>query len=297
MRVGFTDAAGYTESLTSSSTMTVRPADQCSGTGSAPTPRSIAVEAVPIVVESTAEKYYVLYVRHELDADTTVEIPVSVTLGQDGATTLSEQLSPLPPERHRVDEFLVADPGDLDGDCVDDIAELGDPAGMNPLNSARAVRLADGAVAIPDREKFEALSYKGNDIAFDRHLIDLEFVKFYLVGMDTDRPIVYFMNTETHRSHVYFANAIGLYSHPLWNWPRQGIMKGEIVYHPNVVAPDGSLGVYRFEFEPQDNYSFDAVAYAYEVLAASMPLLNDNFAYYPMPARALAALSRGAGPL
>ena len=64
-------------------------------------------------------------------------------------------------------------------------------------------------------------------------------------------------------------------------------MKGEIVYHPNVVAPDGSLGVYRFEFEPLDAYSFEAVAYAYEVLAASMPLLDDNLAYYPMPARAL----------
>ena len=138
-----------------------------------------------------------------------------------------------------------------------------------------------------DREKFEALSYKGNDIEFDRHLVDLEFVKFYLVGMDTDRPVVYFMNTETHRSHLYFANAVGLYSHPLWNWPRQGIMKGEIVYHPNVVAPDGSLGVYRFEFEPLDAYPFGAVAYAYEVLAASMPLLEGNFVYYPMPARAL----------
>ena len=287
VRVGFTDAAGYTESLTSSSTMTVRPADQCPGTGSVPTPRSIAVEAVPVVVESTADKYYVLYVRHRLNGETAVEIPVSVTLGQDGTTTLSEQLSPLPPGRYRVDEFLVAEPGDLDGDCIDDITELSDLGTMNPLSPARAVRLADGAVAIPDREKFEALSYKGNDIEFDRHLIDLEFVKFYLVGTDTDRPVVYFMNTETHRSHLYFANAIGLYSHPLWNWPRQGIMKGEIVYHPNVVAPDGSLGVYRFEFEPQDAYSFEAVAYGYEVLAASMPLLEGNFAYYPMPARAL----------
>ena len=287
VRVGFTDAAGYPAALTSSSTMTVRPADQCLATGSAPTPRSIAVGAVPVVVESTTKKYYVLYVRHQLDADTTVEIPVSVTLGQDGTTTLSEQLSPLPPGRYRVDEFLVVEPGDLDGDCIDDITELSDLGTMNPLSPARAVRLADGAVAIPDREKFEALSYKGNDIQFDRHLIGLEFVKFYLVGMDTDRPVVYFMNTETHRLHPYFANAIGLYSHPLWNWPRQGIMKGEIIYHPNVVAPDGSLGVYRFEFEPQDAYSFEAVAYAYEVLAASMPLLERNFAYYPMPARAL----------
>ena len=64
-------------------------------------------------------------------------------------------------------------------------------------------------------------------------------------------------------------------------------MKGEIVYHPNVVAPDGSLGVYRFEFEPLDAYSFEAVAYSYEVLAAGMPLLDNNLAYYPMPARAL----------
>ena len=118
----------------------------------------------------------------------------------------------------------------------------------------------------------------------DKHLRDLEFVKFYLFRMDTDRPVVYFMNTETHRAHSWFGNVIGLWHNPLW---LQGAMKGEIVYHPNVVAPDGSLGVYRFEFEPQDAYPFQAVAYGYEVLAASMPLLDDNFAYYPMPARAL----------
>ena len=264
--------------------MTVRPADQCLATGSAPTPRSIAVGAIPIVVESTAEKYYVLYVRHQLNSDTAVEIPVSVTLGQDGTTTLGEQLSPLPPERYRVDEFLVAEPGDLDGDCIDDITELGNPAGMNPLNPAPAVKFVDGVVEIPDRETFEALSYQGRRVLIDTHLRGLEFVKFYLFVMDTDRPVVYFMNTETHRTHYWFGNVIGFWHNPLW---LHGAMKGEIVYHPNVVASDGSLGVYRFEFEPQDAYSFEAVAYAYEVLAASMPLLERNFAYYPMPARAL----------
>ena len=284
VRVSFTDDAGYTESLRSSSTATVQAASQCSGTGTAPTPTPIEVEAVPIVVQSTNDKYYVLYVRHELDADTSVELPVSVTLGQAGTTTLSEQLSPLPAERYRVDEFLIAEPGDLDGDCIDDITELGDPAGMNPLNPAPAVKFVDGVVAIPDRETFEALSYQGRRVVVDTHLRGLEFVKFYLFRMDTDRPVVYFMNTETHRAHSWFGNVIGLWHNPLW---LQGAMKGEIVYHPNVVAPDGSLGVYRFEFEPQDAYSFEAVAYGYEVLAASMPLLDDNFAYYPMPARAL----------
>ena len=284
VQVSFSDDAGYTESLRSSSTATVQAASLCSGTGTGPTPTSIEVEAVPIVVESTNDKYYVLYVRHELDADTTVEIPVSVTLGEAGTTTLSEQLSALPAERYRVDEFLIADPGDLDGDCIDDITELGDPAGMNPRNPAPAVEFVDGVVAIPDRETFEALSYQGRRVVIDTHLRGLEFVKFYLFRMDTDRPVVYFMNTETHRAHSWFGRVIDLWNKPLW---LQGAMKGEIVYHPNVVAPDGSLGVYRFEFEPQDAYSFEAVAYAYEVLAASMPLLNDNFAYYPMPARAL----------
>ena len=284
VRVSFADNAGYTESRTSSSTMTVQPASPCPGTGSDPTPTSIEVEAVPIVVESTAGKYYVLYVRHELDARTEVEIPVSVTLGQAGTTTLSEQLSALPAERYRVDEFLIADPGDIDGDCIDDITELADPADMNPLNPAPRVEPVDGAVAIPDRETFEALSYQGERVVVDTHLIGLEYVKFYLFAMDTDRPVVYFMNTQTHRAHTDFANVIGLWRKPHW---LRGAMKGEIVYHPNVVAPDGSLGVYRFEFEPLDAYSFESVAYAYEVLAASMPLLDDNLAYYPMPASAL----------
>ena len=284
VRVSFTDDARYRETRASLSTMPVQPASECPGAGSGPAPRSIAVGSVPVVVESTVEKYYVLYVMHQLNGETAVEIPVSVTLGQAGTTTLTEQLSALPAERYRVDEFLIAEPGDLDGDCIDDITELGDPAGMNPLNPAPAVEPVDGVVAIPDRETFEALSYQGSRVVIDTHLRGLEYVKFYLFLMDTDRPVVYFMNTETHRAHSWFGWVIDLWHKPLW---LQGEMRGEIVYHPNVVAPDGSLGVYRFEFEPLDAYPFEAVAYGYEVLAASMPLLDDNFAYYPMPARAL----------
>ena len=284
VRVSFTDDARYRETRASLSTMPVQPASECPGAGSGPAPRSIAVGSVPVVVESTVKNYYVLYVLHQLNGETAVEIPVSVTLGQAGTTTLTEQLSALPAERYRVDEFLIAEPGDLDGDCIDDIAELGDPAGMNPLNPAPPVEFVDGAVAIPDRETFEALSYQGRRVVIDHHLSDLEFVKFYLFRLDTDRPVVYFMNTETHRAHSWFGWVIDLWHKPLW---LQGEMRGEIVYHPNVVAPDGSLGVYRFEFEPQDAYPFEAVAYGYEVLAAGMPLLDDNFAYYPMPARAL----------
>ena len=65
------------------------PEGTCSGNGYDPAPVDVEVEAVPIVVESTTDEYFVLYVRHELDADTALWMPVSVTLGQAGTSTLS----------------------------------------------------------------------------------------------------------------------------------------------------------------------------------------------------------------
>ena len=100
--------------------------EPCSGGGYNPTPTAVAVEAVPIVVESTAEEYFVLYVTHDVDG-TEVKIPVAVTLGEEGTTTLAENVAALPPERYRVEKYLVADPADVDGDCIDDITELARP--------------------------------------------------------------------------------------------------------------------------------------------------------------------------
>ena len=286
VRVSFTDDWGNPETLISTRAASIWPA--CPGGENVVTPTAVEVGAVPIVVDSTTAEYFVLYVRPDLDLDR--EIPVSVTLGQEGATTLTEQLPTLPKEHYRVEKFLIADPGDVDFDCIGDIAELQDPVGMNPLNPAPAVPFIEGAVAIPDRETFEALSYKGY-LTIDAHLTDLEFVKFYILGMHTNRPVIYFINSQTHQIHYNFRVAIAPWYEPLW--PRYALaMKGVIVYHPNVVAPDGSLGVYRYEFWPRgysDIYSFEDVAYSYELLAASMPLLDNNLAYYPRHWRALHA--------
>ena len=149
VRVSFTDDAGNDETLTSPSTKVVRSATTCSGTDSAPTPTAVEVGAVPIVVESTTEEYFVLYVRLEPGTGATVEVPGSVTLGEDGTTTLTEQLSALPESHYRVEKYLIADPADIDGDCIDDITELADPVGMNPLNPAPAIRLVDALWPFP----------------------------------------------------------------------------------------------------------------------------------------------------
>ena len=285
VRVSFTDDAGNRESLTSTATAAViaAPLGESRREGPGPVPRPVEVEAVPVVVESTVEKYYVLYVLHDLDDGTAVEIPVSVTLGEAGSTTLAEELPALPAERYRVEEYLVADPGDVDGDCINDVTELAELGAMNPLNRAPEVGPVDGAVAIPDHETFEALS---------AHLLGLEYVKFHLDGMDTDRPIVYFQNTETHRAHFSFGRVIEAWLEQNRPSLDGDYMRGEIVYHPNVVARDGSLGVYRFEFQPHDSHDFATIAHAQEILAASMPVLEDNLAYYPIPGPALGAYLR-----
>ena len=259
--------------------------DTCPGADSAPTPTVVEVGAVPIVVESTTDEYFVLYVRHDLDADTTFEVPVGVTLGQDGATTLTESLEALPKERYRVEKYLVSDPADVDGDCTDDITELADPVGMNPVNPVPAMSFDDGAAAIPNRETYVSLAYKGEIGAIDRHLAGLEAVKFHMVDMNTDRPSVYFMNTKTYQRHDDFQAAVGLEVNPLHG---HETMVAEMVYHPKAVAPDGSLGVYRFQFGANDVYSFKEISYAFTVLAASMPLLEENLAYYPMWSKAVA---------
>ena len=132
--------------------------EMCSGNSYNTTPTAVEVNAVPIVVNSTTADYFVLYVSHEVGG-TTGEIPVLVKKGEAGTTALAENVEALPAERYRVEKYLIADPADVDGDCVDDITELNDLGAMNPVNPAADVPLNDGAVAIPDRATFETYAY------------------------------------------------------------------------------------------------------------------------------------------
>ena len=281
VRVSFTDDAGNDESLTSAPFGTLSPAPQgdCPEGGYDPAPVDVSVEAASvlvnstaIVVDSTTDEYFVLYVRPDLDSER--EVVASVTVGQDGTTVLAEPLPPLPRERYRVEKYLVADPADVDGDCIDDITELEDPVGMNPVNPAPAVPFDDGVVAIPDRETFETI-IAGTRVN-DPNLQDLPFLIF---GHQTDRPAVYFSNTETHYGFIYRNQLIA-------NWRYwEGRLFGDIVYHPDVLAPNGELGVYVYSFGASHVPDFATVALAHEVLAASMPLLDKNLVYRPISPR------------
>ena len=243
--------------------------ETCPG-GYDPDPTPVEVEAVPIVVESTTAEYFVLYVSHDLDG-TEVELPVSVTPGEVGTTTLAENVEALPKERYRVEKYLIDDPADVDGDCVNDITELNDLGNMNSVNPAAANSLA--IVAIPDQETLDALSAAHNPRSFEGRL----YVRFVLFDADTDRPGVYFLNTNTHQGHQHFLNTFG------FERGSDGLILGMIIYDPELVAPNGNPGIYLLHLTDSRSSDYNLLRHLerpYVLLAASVPLLDDNLAFY-----------------
>ncbi len=240
----------------------------------------VLVTAMPMMVASTTGDYFVLYLKHTDD----LELPIRMIRGEPDETTISDVLEPLPVNRYRIEKFRVASPGDIDGDGIDDITELDDLGNKDPLNAGK-IELKGassidhhGQVMIPDRETFMELSYQGTNTVVDPYVINLEYIKFFLVDVDTDNPSAYFMNTNNYKRHPPFWHAQELGT----KHPSANAMKGDLVFHPNVIAPDGRLGVYRFGFQDVDNYSFEEISLAYELLASAMPFLENNLAYYPL---------------
>ncbi len=284
---GASPQSGYTDADTpaapvSAPTLVTQPIDQseqgasveplqsarattCGGNQDPPEPTDVSVTAAPIVVASTTADYFVLYVSHDVDG-TTIESPVLVKRGEAGTTTLEENIEALAQERYRVEQYQIADPADIDGDCIDDITELASPTAMNPLHPAASIARSDGVLAIPDHETFKTLAFEAHDGTLS--------VNFFVSGMDGDRPRLHFANMNTHPTHLSFRAAAGL-EHPL-----PGIRDiGEMLFQPRLPAPDGSQGVYYFRLDwPLHPFSF--LHRTYTTLAASMPMVTDNLSYF-----------------
>ncbi len=240
---------------------------------------------VNIEVDAQEEFYYLLKVRNNLSVP--FDHFTAMAVGTNGTVTLKETVGNYPINQYQVLAYRKSKPSDSDGDGIDDITELLNPINLSPFNAAKQISFKDGAVYITDRELFKKLSYRGEGIAsIDSHLKDLEFVKFYIVGDDSKSAQLYFMNSNTHKMHASFKLATKI--NPVAGFGEIPLeLKGEIVFHPNVKSANGTLGVYRFEFEPNDSFSFKKVQMTFELIAANMPFLKNNLAYYPMPNAAL----------
>lgn len=142
--------------------------------------------------------------------------------------------------------------------------------------AAKDIKFSDGVAEILDHATYQRLSYKGEEVMIDTFLSGLEFVKFTLDKAATDEQQLYFINTKTHRAHMMFARVAGL---PFGRGGDQ--MKGVLVFRPILKSPAGNPGLYTFEFEPFDAYSFEMVKVCQDALIAKMPVLEGNIGYYP----------------
>jgi len=111
-----------------------------------------------------------------------------------------------------------------------------------------------------------------DDVTESQFLNDQEFVKFAILNQHTDSPRVFFINSKTHYIHADFLATIDTAGDLLTT--------GEVVYNPNVLSINGTLGTYSFNYSFGDALTFESTQRTFELLAASMPFLQNNFQHF-----------------
>lgn len=227
---------------------------------------------VQLTVNSTNNRYYILQMRHHPDSAFTQA--TSLTIGQSGTTIITEPLKAYPQNHYRVLEYSLSAPGDFDNDGLDDITEFnGMPFGA-PFNNAGTLSEQNGLISLNSFAAFQNVSTENNTAPWLEYLNDMEFVKFIILDFYSNNPKLYFINSNTYSLHEQFANFLGV------NHLSPTIEKGQILYNPNLLANNGKLGVYAFNFTNNEAQDFAVVQRTQELLAANMPYLKNNLSYF-----------------
>jgi hypothetical protein len=219
-------------------------------------------------IQAQEGKYYMLHAQHS----SIFNWATSMTMGVNGTMVISDPAGAYPLSEYTVTEHDVASPLDYDGDGIDDITEFNNMPTDAPINYADAVAFVDGATSIPDAETFLDLAAV-NNVGWAPFLDGQLYVKFGILDRDTPQPKIYFINSNTYTIHATFFNAIGA-------TVNGDDSSGEIVFNPNDILPNGTIGSYSFNFSFGNAYNFDATQRTYELLAANMPFLQNNMNHF-----------------
>ena len=223
---------------------------------------------VQLSIQAQAGSYYILHAQHS----PAFNWATSMTIGVSGTMVISESLSAYPLENYSITEHDVSAPDDYDGDGIDDITEFNNMPTDAPFNFAPPIALIDGSTSIPDTETFMELATV-NNVGWAPFLDDQMYVKFGIIDRDTAEPQVYFINSNTYTIHASF-----------WGGIDASVTgddsSGEIVFNPNDILPSGVIGTYSVNFSFGNAYDFEATQRTYELLAASMPFLQNNMNHF-----------------
>ena len=242
---------------------------------------SVEADGTPRVeVANEPGFYYVLFANDKARA---------LVRGGGSRAVLSEPLAALPETDYTVRRYPVSAPADLDEDGTDDLAEAAACPTLSPFNPVPALNFHDGVACIDTRATFDSLAFRPGEADENARLAELEFMKFYVLDNDApeDSMRVFYMNTRTHEAHVRFAQAVGIPTRSNGNSFLED-MRGLLVFHPEVTAPSGERGVYTFEFQQFDDYTFEIIQHTFDLLGRTMPFLRNNLAYLPLHQRAVA---------
>jgi hypothetical protein len=223
-------------------------------------------------VNSSTDHYYILKVRHNDEGP--FELSVSMTMGEEGTTIIREPLGAYPIDHYQILEYEISDPFDTDGDGYDDITEYNNLPSQSPFSAAEPIDIIDATVAIDTITTFNLLSLQAPVIQFFEFLNGKEFLKFIILDFDSDNPTVYFMNSGTHWLHAEFADWLGV------DYLADDVQRGNVVFHPTIPGANGTLGTYAFNYSNNAERSFPTVQRTQELLAANMPIIKNNLAYF-----------------
>lgn len=226
---------------------------------------------VELTVNSTEDNYYILQVRNNVSEE--FDLSVSMTLGEENQTVITEALRNYPQAHYQVLEYSKSDPADTDNDGIDDITEYSNIPINNPLNAAEEVDEEDGAVILDSFGLFNAMSVSQPEVMWLEFLNGKRYSKFIITDF-YDNPKVYFINGNKHGFHNDFIE------HEDIDVDDGVFEKGQIIYHPTIISDNGKPGVIGFNFSDGHGEVFEVVQRTQELLAASMPFLENNISYY-----------------
>jgi len=210
---------------------------------------------------------------------------VAIVPGTPELTWIADSGRPVNRGFYRIESYSNAAPGDIDGDGLDDLFEYSRPVTHNALNPAPVIPRIHGAIHIPTRSYFERLATRDNRPG----ALSVREIKFLVYDVHTDRPALYFADSNLYQFHFYFTrDAVGRYTDggefnndTYFDNTRRKNLAGSLVAHDHYVDARGRPGMYTVEFWPTDPVAFRYVEKGYELIAAAMPFVDGNIAYHP----------------
>jgi pyruvate, water dikinase len=154
---------------------------------------------------------------------------------------------------------------------------------MQPAQSLE-LPIEVGATTIPDRAAFEQLASR-DDVP---GALGVREVKFLITQVDTDQPIVYFLNTQNFQFHYIFArDGLGItlsnqeFNLQTYFTDSRKFMAGTLLAHDSFTSNIGEKGLYALEFWPTDPVKVQFVNIAFQRIRAAMPFAANILAYHP----------------